>query len=160
MEYLGGYDGVDAETEETSEPAPTKPISKPVGKAPHRLPPKNTAPPKAESKPPAKTTTQTITATKIDPNAPALVDLPTKLTKVVKTMMSLEPPQGSSCDYLIAGAKLYIILGDNKKDLRKGNFKLEEISTLPEGVFPAENYYPRILVAKQKVLGIELWVRR
>jgi hypothetical protein len=72
----------------------------------------------------------------------------------------LEPPVGSSCDYLIAGAKLYIILGDDKKDLRKGNFKLEEISTLPEGVFPAESYYPRILVAKQKVLGVELWTRR
>ena len=74
--------------------------------------------------------------------------------------MSLEPPVGSSCDYLIAGAKLYIILGDDKTDLRKGNFKLEEISTLPEGVFPAENYYPRILVAKQMVLGVELWTRR
>ncbi|MBK5113254.1 MAG: hypothetical protein KGD59_13035 [Candidatus Heimdallarchaeota archaeon] len=155
MEYLGGYAGVDADTEETSEPAPPK--LKPVAKAP----PKNTAPPKADSKPPAKTTITTMkTTTKVDVNAPVLVDLPTNLTKVVKTMMSLEPPEGSSCDYLLAGTKLYILLGDNKKDLRKGNFKLEEITTLPEGVFPAENYYPRILVANQKVLGVELWARR
>ncbi len=110
----------------------------------------------------AKITT-TITkkpSAKIDTKAKALEDLPPKLSKVVKTMMSLEPPEGSSCDYILAGTKLYIILGENKTDLRKGNFKLEEISTLPEGVFPAENYYPRILVANQKVLGVELWARR
>lgn len=151
MEFLGGFHG-DAEPAETPKPAPTKNTA---AKAPLKPP--------LKMKPLAKKTTpkkKTITKTEIDLNAPVLTDLPTKLTKVVKTMLSLEPPEGSSCDYLIAGTKLYIILGDNKRDLRKGNFKLEEISTLPEGVFPAENYYPRILVAKQKVLGIELWARR
>ncbi len=151
MEFLGGFHG-DAEPAETPKPAPTKNTAT---KAPLKPP--------LKIKPLAKKTTpkkKTITKTEIDLNAPVLTDLPPKLTKVVKTMLSLEPPEGSSCDYLIAGTKLYIILGDNKTDLRKGNFKLEEISTLPEGVFPAENYYPRILVAKQKVLGIELWARR
>ena len=153
MEFLGGFHG-DVESADTPKPAPTK-------NTPAKAAPKVASPPKAppKAKPPAKKTT-TAKTTKIDLDAPVLKDLPPKLTKVVKTMMSLEPPVGSSCDYLIAGAKLYIILGENKKDLRKGNFKLEEISTLPEGVFPAENYYPRILVAKQKVLGVELWTRR
>ncbi len=157
MEFLGGFHG-DAEPAEIPKPAPTKNTAI---KAPPKFVSKAKTPPKA--KPPAKKTTppkKTVTKTEIDLNAPVLIDLPPKLTKVVKTMLSLEPPEGSSCDYLIAGAKLYIILGDNKTDLRKGNFKLEEISTLPEGVFPAENYYPRILVAKQKVLGVELWARR
>ncbi len=157
MEFLGGFHG-DAEPAEIPKPAPTKNTAK---KAPPKIASSPKTPPKA--KPPAKKTTaptKTVTKTEIDLDALVLIDLPTKLTKVVKTMLSLEPPEGSSCDYLIAGAKLYIILGDNKTDLRKGNFKLEEISTLPEGVFPAENYYPRILVAKQKVLGVELWARR
>jgi len=160
MEFLGGFHG-DSEPAEIPKPAPTKNTAT-------KAPPKVASPPKAlpKAKPLAKKTTtpkKTVTVaktTEIDLDAPVLVDLPPKLTKVVKTMMRLEPPKGSSCDYLIAGAKLYIILGDNKTDLRKGNFKLEEISTLPEGVFPAENYYPRILVAKQKVLGVELWARR
>jgi len=160
MNFLGGYDGVDAETEEISKSAPLKSAPKPAAKTTTKTPTKTTIPPLAKRKLPAKTTTTKKTTTKVDPDAPALADLTPKLMKVVKTMMSLEPPVGSSCDYLITGAKLYIILGDNKKDLRKGNFKLEVISTLPEGVFPAENYYPRILVEKQKVLGIELWTRR
>ena len=156
MEFLGGFHG-DSEPAEIPKPAPTKNTAT-------KAPPKVASPPKAplKAKPLAKKTTTPKKAATVEINldAPVLVDLPTKLTKVVKTMLSLEPPKGSSCDYLIAGAKLYIILGDNKTDLRKGNFKLEEISTLPEGVFPAENYYPRILVAKQKVLGVELWARR
>ncbi len=152
MEFLGGFHG-DVEPAKTPKPAPIKNTVK-------KAQPRVATPPR--TKPPAKKTTtpkKTATTT-IDLDAPVLTDLPPKLTKVVKTMMSLEPPVGSSCDYLIARAKLYIILGDDKTDLRKGNFKLEEISTLPEGVFPAENYYPRILVAKQKVLGVELWTRR
>lgn len=156
MEFLGGFHG-DVEPAETPKPAPTKNTAT-------KVPPKIATPPKTKPKtksPTKKTITPKKTAkTKIDLEAAILTDLSPKLTKVVKTMMSLEPPVGSSCDYLIAGAKLYIILGDEKTDLRKGNFKLEEISTLPEGVFPAENYYPRILVTKQKVLGIELWTRR
>jgi len=156
MEFLGGFHG-DVEPAETPKPAPTK-------NAAAKVQPKIATPPKTMPKTKSltkKTITPKKTATtKIDLKAAILTDLSPKLTKVVKTMMSLEPPVGSSCDYLIAGAKLYIILGDEKTDLRKGNFKLEEISTLPEGVFPAENYYPRILVTKQKVLGVELWTRR
>ncbi|NPE06694.1 MAG: hypothetical protein GNW80_00290 [Asgard group archaeon] len=160
MEFLGGFHG-DAEPAEIPKPAPTKNTATnapPKVASPPKTPPKAKSPEKKTITP--TKTTKTAATTEIDLDAPVLVDLPPKLTKVVKTMLSLEPPEGSSCDYLIAGAKLYIILGDNKTDLRKGNFRLEEITTLPEGVFPAENYYPRILVSKQKVLGVELWARR
>jgi len=150
MDFLGGFQGVDLG--ETPKPVENSPKPKPAAK-PVTKPPENTA-----SKAATKTTTKKTT--KVDPDAPALDGLTTKLAAVVKTMMSLEPPEGSSCDYLLAGTKLYIILGDDKTDLRNGNFRLEEIATLPEGVFPAENYYPRILVKKQKVLGVELWARR
>lgn len=87
-------------------------------------------------------------------------NIPSILAKIVKTMMTLEPPAGSSCDYLLVGSKLYIILGEDKADLRNGKFKLEEVTTLPEGVFPAENYYPRILVSNQKIIGVEFWAHR
>ncbi|MHA1154624.1 MAG: hypothetical protein ACTSQK_00820 [Candidatus Heimdallarchaeota archaeon] len=87
-------------------------------------------------------------------------DMPAKLVKVIKTMVKLEPPEKSECDYILVTPKLYILLGDDKKDMRNGKFRVEELSTLPEGVFPAENYYPRILVAKNKVIGVELWARR
>ena len=161
MDFLGGFHG-DVEPAEKPKPAPAK--KAPVKKTTAKTPKKTTAPPKAPPKtktPAKKTTTPKKNTTKtVDSGALILTDLPPKLTKIVKTMMSLEPPEGSSCDYLLAGAKLYIILGDDKTDLRKGNFKLEEISTLPEGVFPAENYYPRILVTNQKILGVELWARR
>lgn len=87
-------------------------------------------------------------------------DMPAKLVKVIKTMVTLEPPERSECDYILVTPKLYILLGDDKKDMRNGKFRVEELSTLPEGVFPAENYYPRILVSKNKVIGVELWARR
>ncbi len=161
MDFLGGFHG-DAGSSETPKPVenspPPKPAVKPAEKPPVKPAAKPTA--KAEIKSTVKTTTKKTTETKEESEAPALVGLATKLTSVVKLMMSLEPPEGSSCDYLLAGAKLYIILGDDKIDLRNGNFRLEEISTLPEGVFPAENYYPRILVKNQKILGVELWARR
>ena len=83
-----------------------------------------------------------------------------KLVKVVKTMSTLEPPTASECDYVLVGNKLYIITSSNKNDLRKGEIKFEEVKTLPEGVFPAENYFPRMLVASKKVIAVEFWAKR
>lgn len=145
LEYLGGIQDDDgAEPVKKAEPVKEtpKPVEKPA--SPKASPPK-AAPPKAE---PVKETPK--------PAAKATTKKPS-LAKITRTMKSLEPPPESSCDYLVAGSKLYILLGDNKTDLRKGEFRLEEISTLPEGVFPAENYYPRILISNQKVIGVELW---
>ncbi|MFW9921993.1 MAG: hypothetical protein ACFFDW_01765 [Candidatus Thorarchaeota archaeon] len=85
---------------------------------------------------------------------------PAKIVKVLETVTALDPPQGSECDYLLIANSLYLLTGKNKKDLRDGEFDLEEVTVLPEGVFPAENYYPRILVVKKKVVGVEFWVRR
>ncbi|MBD3191972.1 MAG: hypothetical protein GF308_15095 [Candidatus Heimdallarchaeota archaeon] len=93
------------------------------------------------------------------PSSPVIEGAPVELEKVLETMVNLDPPEKAICDYLLVGDDLYIILGDSKQDLRKGEFKLERVSNLPEGVFPAENYFPRILVSKNKILGIELWKR-
>ncbi|HUT80150.1 MAG TPA: hypothetical protein VMZ29_03030 [Candidatus Bathyarchaeia archaeon] len=144
LDFLGG---LQADATETPKEAPVK------------------IEPKKEdntTKTPTKITTKPKTATKSTSKAKSeeTSDLPPKLAKVIKTMMGLDPPEISSCDYVIIENKLYLLVGEDKSDLRKGKFSLEEIVTLPEGVFPAENYYPRILISNQKVLGIELWVRR
>jgi hypothetical protein len=145
LNHLGGLvdeEGVVAPAKEAPKPA-EKPAEKPPAAPPKAALPK---PAPVKKEPAVKKTTTTAK------KAPA-----PKLTKIVSTMKSLEPPLDSSCDYIVAGTKLYVVLGDNKTDLRKGEFRLEEISTLPEGVFPAENYSPRILISNQRVIGVELW---
>jgi hypothetical protein len=153
LDYLGGIKGGrKAKVPATKTTAATKAPGKKQVKP--RLAPPARAPRKTTSK---ATTTNKVITTPNKFEANSLEDLPPQLTKVVRTMMSLEPPKESSCDYVLVDSKLYIILGDNKEDLRKGDFSLEKVATLPEGVFPAENYFPRILVANQKVIGVELW---
>ena len=112
-------------------------------------PPKSTSPKAEKSK----------EIIKADPNL-IPEDLDPKLKKVVIAMMEQEPPITSQCDYVLINNKLYILVGGYKADLRKGGFNLEEVKTLPEGVFSVENYFPRILISKKKILGVELWARR
>jgi hypothetical protein len=149
LEHLGGI-----QEDDGSEPAP-KPVEK---EAPKPKPtPKPEPKPEPTTKPAAKkTTTKKTTAKKTKKPG----ELPAKLVKVITTMSSLEPPKDSECDYVLVGNKLYIITSNNKKDFRKGEIQLEAMKTLPEGVFPAENYFPRMLVASKKVIAVEFWARR
>jgi hypothetical protein len=170
MEFLGGIaEGEKKEEKTTTKANKTAPAKK---TAPKKAAPKKVTPPK-KATPAKKTAPKKAAPKKVTPPKKAtpakkeiidlpkdLNDLPGNLTNVVKTMMALEPPIKASCDYLLVDSKLYIVLGDNKQDMRKGEFKLEEISTLPEGVFPAENYFPRILIAEQQIIGVELWTKK
>jgi hypothetical protein len=157
LAHLGGI--VEDENEEPVEKAqPVKEEVKPVDLKPKTTEPIKTLPPK-KAKPDPKTKKKT-TITANDPIAEITANHPPRTVQVIKSMTSLEPPSESSCDYVIAGTKLYMVVGDNKTDLRKCEFRLEEVPTLPEGVFSVENYYPRILISKQKVLGVELWAKR
>ncbi len=161
LEYLGGIVD-DGESDEDAKPAAPKPTAKSDTareyRAPIMLPPKK----KPEAAKPKKTTTakKTTAAKPKASSAKISEDLPPKLVKVVKTMSTLEPPAGSECDYVLVGNKLYIITSSNKNDLRKDEIKFEEVTTLPEGVFPAENYFPRMLVASKKVIAVEFWAKR
>ena len=155
MDFFGGLQGA-SEAPIKTETAPTQQKPKPVEKT---APPVQ-KPPKAEIKPVEK-------PTKVEP--PKIVevdeskipeDVPPKLQKIVIGMMGQESPKNSQCDYILVSNKLYMIVGGDKSDLTKGGFNLEEVKTLPEGVFSVENYFPRILVQKKKVLGLELWARR
>ena len=166
LEYLGGI--VEDDEPEVAKPAAPKPTAKSDAakeyRAPIMLPPKKkpeAAPQKKPAATPKKPAAKKTTAAKPKASSAKISgDLPPKLVKVVKTMSTLEPPTGSECDYVLVGNKLYIITSSNKNDLRKGEIKFEEVTTLPEGVFPAENYFPRMLVASKKVIAVEFWAKR
>ena len=155
LEYLGGIVD-DGEPEETAKPAAPKPTAKTDAAKPSQAP--IMMPLKKPAAPPQKPTTPAMKPTTIVTKISE--DLPPKLAKVVKTMCTLEPPAGSECDYVLVGNSLYIITSSNKNDLRKGEIKFEEVITLPEGVFPAENYFPRMLIASKKVIAVEFWAKR
>ncbi|MHA1124579.1 MAG: hypothetical protein ACTSO7_05010 [Candidatus Heimdallarchaeota archaeon] len=165
LDYLGGIVD-DGEPDEAVKPAAPKPTAKSEAakeyRAPIMLPLKKkpeAAPPKKPAAAKPKKTTKKATKPKAS-TGKISEDLPPKLVKVVKTMSTLEPPTGSECDYVLVGNKLYILTSSNKNDLRKGEIKFEEVTTLPEGVFPAENYFPRMLVASKKVIAVEFWAKR
>ncbi|MHA1442970.1 MAG: hypothetical protein ACTSPK_14085 [Candidatus Heimdallarchaeota archaeon] len=164
LEYLGGIVD-DGESDEAAKPAAPKPTAKSDAAKEYRAPimlPLKKKPAAAKPKPKtAATPKKTTKAAKPKASSAKISeDLPPKLVKVVKTMSTLEPPTGSECDYVLVGNKLYIITSSNKNDLRKGEIKFEEVTTLPEGVFPAENYFPRMLVASKKVIAVEFWAKR
>ena len=161
LELLGGFQDDDGSAA-PAKPATEKPKAETVTSAPPKVQMASKAPPKAATEPPKATSEKKEAPKELTKEeiAELTKDQPAKITKVIKTMVNLEPPENSECDYVLIHPSLYIVLGDDKKDMRNGKFKFEEISTLPEGVFPAENYYPRILVAKNKVIGVELWARR
>ncbi|NHK31945.1 MAG: hypothetical protein FK730_11375 [Asgard group archaeon] len=160
LAHLGGI--VEDEIEKPVEKIqPVKEVEKPIDPKPKTPAPEKTVELKKDTTAPKTTTTKKKTTTKEkDPLFDLTANHPPRTVQVIKSMTTLEPPSDSSCDYVIAGTKLYMIVGDNKTDLRKCEFRLEEVPTLPEGVFPIENYYPRILISKQKVLGVELWTKR
>ncbi|MHA1879845.1 MAG: hypothetical protein ACTSYG_05565 [Candidatus Heimdallarchaeota archaeon] len=167
LEYLGGI--VDEEEKEKSIEQPRNPPPAQIEKP--KPPPSKTVTTKTTTTTTTKKkTTKTTTSKKTTPTKtkqPAKrkglkppEDMPPKLAKVYTAMTALESPAKSSCDYVLIGNKLYLVIGENKSDLSQGKFSFEEVTTLPEGVFPVENYYPRILVSRKKILGVELWARR
>ncbi|NHJ05276.1 MAG: hypothetical protein EAX90_10655 [Candidatus Heimdallarchaeota archaeon] len=159
MDFLGGLQGADTgDKRNTSVTQPTSSESRPQTMPPKTLPIK-TAPPKAAPMTEQPKTTANETKIVADPKL-IPENLDPKLKKVVLAMMEQNPPQGSQCDYILISNKLYMLVGGYKADLRKGGFNLEEVTTLPEGIFSVENYFPRILVTKKKILGVELWARR
>ncbi len=159
LTHLGGI--VEGNVEQPIEKTqPVKEVEKPEVIKPEPSIPKKIVQPEKTIVTIKETKTKKTTTVEKDPLIEITANHPPRTVQVIKTMITLEPPANSSCDYVIAGTKLYMVVGENKSDLRKCAFQLEEVPTLPEGVFPVENYYPRILISKQKVLGVELWAKR
>ncbi|MHA1340946.1 MAG: hypothetical protein ACTSRZ_13400 [Promethearchaeota archaeon] len=77
--------------------------------------------------------------------------------KILETLESLEVPPGYEREMIIIGNSAYSIV--EKKVSFLGQEKVEKvmerIGSLPEGVFFAKGYAPRVLCENQKVLAIE-----
>ncbi|MHA1822226.1 MAG: hypothetical protein ACTSU2_05235 [Promethearchaeota archaeon] len=82
--------------------------------------------------------------------------------KVMETLESLEIPKGYEREMIIIGNQAYSIV--EKKVSFLGTEKvekvMEKIGSLPEGVFFAKGYAPRVLCENQKVLAIEFLKRK
>ena len=100
--------------------------------------------------PPSSTTQPSATTT------PSIEDT-YDFKKVIETLESLEMPEGYEREMIIIGNQAYSIV--EKKVTFLGTEKVEKvmerIGSLPEGIFFAKGYAPRVLCENQKVLAIE-----
>ncbi|MBN2154546.1 MAG: hypothetical protein JW776_00695 [Candidatus Lokiarchaeota archaeon] len=77
--------------------------------------------------------------------------------KIMETLESLQIPEGYEREMIIIGNAAYSIV--EKKSTFLGKTKvdkiMERIGSLPEGLFFAQGYAPRVLCENQKVVAIE-----
>jgi hypothetical protein len=77
--------------------------------------------------------------------------------KIMETLESLQIPEGYEREMIIIGNSAYSIV--EKKSSFLGETKvdkiMEKIGSLPEGLFFAKGYAPRVLCENQKVVAIE-----
>ncbi|MBD3350237.1 MAG: hypothetical protein GF364_02010 [Candidatus Lokiarchaeota archaeon] len=88
---------------------------------------------------------------------PVTKEISVDFKKIMETLESLEIPAGYEREMIIIGNQAYSIV--EKKVSFLGNDQvekvMEKVGSLPEGVFFAEGYTPRVLCEDQKVLSIE-----
>ncbi|MFX1519060.1 MAG: hypothetical protein ACFFCD_03980 [Promethearchaeota archaeon] len=89
--------------------------------------------------------------------APSRLDVATE--SVMKKLEEIEPLDGYFRELVIIGHDCYAISEKSVKFLGEERVErqLERISTMPEGIFFAEEYTPRIIVEDGKVIAIEFW---
>ncbi|HMF30379.1 MAG TPA: hypothetical protein VKK79_03130 [Candidatus Lokiarchaeia archaeon] len=78
-------------------------------------------------------------------------------TKILETLSSLDTPAGYEREMVIVGSQTFSIVEKATTFLGQRVVKkeMEPIGSLPEGVFFAEGYAPRVLCENGKVLAIE-----
>ncbi len=82
---------------------------------------------------------------------------PADYTKIMDTLTGLETPMGYEREMVIIGSQTFSIVEKATMFLGQRVVKkaMEPIGSLPEGVFFAEGYAPRVLCENGKVLAIE-----
>ncbi|MHA1777116.1 MAG: hypothetical protein DRO88_01595 [Promethearchaeia archaeon] len=80
-----------------------------------------------------------------------------KLEEIIQLLDKEDIPEGFEREMVIVGDHSYSVTEKKQSFLGKESIErvLEPISTLPEGLFFAEGYAPRVLVKDQKVIAIE-----
>ena len=79
------------------------------------------------------------------------------LNKIIQALDNQGIPEGMEREMVIMGDTAYSVAEKVKTFLGKKQTEkvLEPISTLPEGVFFAEGYVPRVFVENQTIVAIE-----
>lgn len=86
---------------------------------------------------------------------------PADFNKILQTLETLENPPGYEREMVIVGSQTYTIVEKVATFLGQKTVQreMEPIGTLPEGIFFAEGYAPRVLCENGKVLAIEFLKR-
>ncbi|MHA1584651.1 MAG: hypothetical protein ACTSWL_05310, partial [Promethearchaeota archaeon] len=84
-----------------------------------------------------------------------------QLEQIIEAMDKDGIPDGYSRELIVIGDKTYTVTEKVQKFFNQTNVerKLDLIDTLPEGVFFAEEYVPRVLVQNRVVIAIEFLKR-
>jgi hypothetical protein len=85
--------------------------------------------------------------------------LEVSVESVIKKIDEIEPLDGYYRELVIIGNDCYAISEKSVRFLGEERVEkqLERITTMPEGIFFAEEYTPRIIVEDGKVVAIEFW---
>ncbi|MFX0096263.1 MAG: hypothetical protein ACFE7E_00715 [Candidatus Hodarchaeota archaeon] len=135
-----------------AEPKPPAPVP-----APESVPtPAASAPKPLAKQPEAPKTPMTSKATSPVPSPATAIVTPLE-AEVISKLERVEIPRGYERELVIVGNEVYaiteyrtIFLGEKKVET-----KLEKAAKLPEGIFFAEGYTPRVIVDKGRVLAVE-----
>ncbi len=74
-----------------------------------------------------------------------------EVLEIVKVFSNKEKPKNKIRDYIIVNNSVYSV-NETAETL-----EIEKLSDIPNGLFAAKPYEPRILIQNGKVMGIELW---
>lgn len=137
-------------------PAEPKPAAAPVA-TPRPVPmPAAPTPEPAVRKPETPKTPTTLSAPSPMPSPAPSIVAPLE-AEVISKLEKIEIPRGYERELVIVGNEVYaiteyrtIFLGEKKVET-----KLERAAKLPEGIFFAEGYTPRVIVDKGRVLAVE-----
>ncbi|MFX0067517.1 MAG: hypothetical protein ACFE7I_00355 [Candidatus Hodarchaeota archaeon] len=141
-----------------AEPKPPMPVAAPTPDPTPKSAPAPAAPAPAPivKQPEAPKTPATSRVTSPMPSPTPAVVTPLE-AEVISKLERVEIPRGYERELVIVGNEVYaiteyrtIFLGEKKVET-----KLEKASKLPEGIFFAEGYTPRVIVDKGRVLAVE-----
>lgn len=112
-------------------PPPTQPLTQPTPKKTEVLIAKQTATP------------QNVSQTKID--------------AIIEKIKELEVPEGLQREIVIIGQQVFSATKEFHKLFQKEVLRLDPMSDLPDGAFPASDYYTRLYLEKGEVIFVELF---
>ncbi len=120
-----------------------------------QVPPASSSSSRQDLMGPVATTQQSMASeTQLRPTSGVSADLINKVTQLLEKM---EKVPGMVREIVIIGDTIFTVLTEHLKLFNKEIVKLEPMEGLPDGLFPAPEYYTRLYMENGKVLFIELF---